>query len=116
MEVSQERLQEIVVLQPQGRLDATNGPVFEAAAMAVIEGGDPEFVIDMKGVPYISSAGLGVLLKTAKRARAEGGRIALAGLESSVNMVFEISGFLTLFVVHETAQDAVTQLSEDGPC
>jgi len=115
MQVSQERLQDVVVLRPEGRLDATNGPVLEEAAMAVIEAGDPEFVIDMKGVPYISSAGLGVLLKTAKRARAQGGRIALSGLEDSVNMVFEISGFLTLFVVHETAHDAVAMMG-DGPC
>ena len=71
-------------------------------------------MLDMQNVPYISSAGLGVLLKTAKRARAEGGRIALASLADSVNTVFEISGFLTLFVVHETCAEAVQDLAGDA--
>jgi anti-sigma B factor antagonist len=114
MQVEMDREQEVLVLRPTGRLDATHGPTLEQAVQSVLDEGTSRFVIDMAGVPYISSAGLGVLLKSAKGARAQGGRIVLSGLADSVNNVFEISGFLTLFVVHATCAEAVESLGGDS--
>jgi len=115
MKVAADKQQGVVVLKPEGRLDAVNGPDLDAAIGSALDAGERRIVIDLEGVPYISSAGLGVLLKGAKRARAEDGRIALSSLHDQVTDVFQVSGFLTLFVVHETCAEAVAEL-EGGAC
>lgn len=114
MDIELARESGVVVLKPVGRLDANNGPTLEQAVTGVIDGGDSRFVIDMTGVPYISSAGLGTLLKTAKQARSEGGRVALSALQETVTKVFEVSGFLQLFVVHESWNEAVAELAGES--
>ena len=114
MNIDVSREQDLVVLKTEGRIDATTCGQLDAAIAEVFDGGDSRFVIDMTGVEYISSAGLGVLLKGAKRARGAGGKIALSGLQESVTDVFEVSGFLTLFTVHASAGEAAGSLKDSG--
>ena len=114
MNIDVTREQDLVVLKTDGRIDATTCRQLDQAIGDVLDGGDNCFVIDMAGVDYISSAGLGVLLKGAKRARGVEGKIALSGLQESVTQVFEVSGFLTLFAVHATAGEAAAELKASG--
>jgi len=114
MQVAIDREEAVIVVRPRGRLDAVHGPALDEAIQGVLAQGSNRFVIDMAEVDYISSAGLGVLLKSAKSARAAGGRIAISGLADAVNRALDMSGFLTLFAVHETAASAVAELAADG--
>ena len=106
MEIDVQRAEGLVILRPVGRLDNVNGPLLEHTIWGLFDGGDAQLILDMSGISYISSAGLGVLLKSAKRARAEKGRIDLCSLQDSVTEVFEVSGFLQLFEVFESLEDA----------
>lgn len=56
-------------------------------------------VLDLAGLDYISSAGLGVLLKTQKRLMAGGGRLRLAGVNPHVRDILVYSGFDQLFEI-----------------
>ena len=56
---------------------------------------------------YISSAGLRVLLGTAKRLSGAGSALRLFGLNDTVREVFEISGFATILAVYATEAEAV---------
>ena len=49
--------------------------------------------LDCSGLEYISSAGLGVLLKTQKRLLAPGGKLRLAGVNRHLQDIFGYSGF-----------------------
>ena len=53
--------------------------------------------LDCTGLQYISSAGLGVLLKTQKRLSAAGGKLKLTGLSRHLRDVFQYSGFDRIF-------------------
>ena len=55
--------------------------------------------LDCRGLDYISSAGLGVLLKTQKRLMASGGRLRLAGVRPHLRDIFVYSGFDKLFEI-----------------
>ena len=55
--------------------------------------------LDCRGLEYISSAGLGVLLKTQKRLVAAGGKVRLAGVNRHVQDIFVYSGFDQLFEI-----------------
>lgn len=81
-----------------GRLDAARAP----SAQAFLDRVEAPCVIDMSGLEYISSAGLGVLLRTHKRLMAAGDGVRLVEVNSHINDIFTYSGFDRLFAI-ETA-------------
>ena len=56
-------------------------------------------VFDFRGLEYISSAGLGILLSTHKRLLAAGGRLRLINVSNHIYDVFRFSGFDQVFDV-----------------
>jgi len=82
-----------------GRLDAAQSPT----AQAFLDGVEGTVTLDCTGLEYISSAGLGVLLKTQKRLLASGGKLRLSGVNRHLQDIFGYSGFDQLFEI-EPAQ------------
>jgi anti-sigma B factor antagonist len=78
-----------------GRLDAAEAP----AAQAFLDQRTGTVTLDCAGLDYISSAGLGVLLKTQKRLLAANGKLRLAGLKPHLVDIFTYSGFDQLFEI-----------------
>lgn len=72
-----------------GRLDASQAE----AAQAALDRTQGAVTLDCRGLEYISSAGLGVLLKTQKRLLAESGRLRLVGVNRHLQDIFRFSGF-----------------------
>ncbi|HCE44969.1 MAG TPA: anti-sigma factor antagonist [Lentisphaeria bacterium] len=83
----------------KGRLDAVTASAAEAAINRTIDSGASNLVLDLSGLDYVSSAGLRVLLVTAKKLSRQNGKIVLCGLQNTVREVFTISGFLSIFPV-----------------
>lgn len=78
-----------------GRLDAAGAP----DAQAFLDRVEGTVTLDCRGLEYISSAGLGVLLKTQKRLMAAGGKLRLAGVSRHLQDIFGYSGFDRLFEI-----------------
>jgi len=89
----------------EGRLDTATVPAVEPGLLAMVAG--KGLVLDLSGVRFVSSAGLRVLLKVAKAARAGGQRFAACGLQPAVHEVFEIGGFLQIIPVFGTRGEAI---------
>ncbi|MEM8551740.1 MAG: STAS domain-containing protein [Pseudomonadota bacterium] len=94
------------VIAPAGRIDSSTAAQFQETVIEAVEGGATRMVLDFSDVGYISSAGLRVVLLAGKRLKGGGGTLALCGMQPSIREVFEISGFIGLFEVRDTAQDA----------
>ena len=76
-----------------GRLDAAQ----TAKLQEFLDGlADPR-VLDFKGLEYISSAGLGVLLKTQKRVFDSSGALKLTNVSKHIGDVFNYSGLDQIF-------------------
>ena len=73
-----------------GALNTDTAPEFEQQLQSVIESGYNLTVLDMKGLDYISSAGLRVIFKAAKHAKSAGHRLAAANRKPHIDKVFEI--------------------------
>jgi anti-sigma B factor antagonist len=78
-----------------GRLDASQA----ATAQDFMDRLNGQVVLDCKGLDYLSSAGLGVLLKTQKRLMAAGGQMRLVGVSRHVRDIFTYSGFDQIFEI-----------------
>lgn len=79
----------------RGRLDAANA-VKAQRFLDQIEGA---CILDLSDLDYISSAGLGVLLKTHKRLMATGQGVKLVNVRHHIHDVFRYSGFDKLFEI-----------------
>lgn len=110
MNLEQERRGDIVILRPVGRLDSASSPELEQAILERLEGGCNRIVFDLVGMDYVSSAGLRVILLAGKKLRASHGKLAIAGMRDMVRDVFEMSGFLTLFAVTSSVDEAVARV------
>lgn len=87
----------VVVIK--GRLDASNS----ATAQQFLDGTDGAVTLDCAGLDYVSSAGLGVLLKTHKRLLDNGGKLRLANVDSHLQNIFHYSGFDRIFEIVTTS-------------
>ena len=73
-----------------GRVDTVTAPELEAA----LKFGDATcVVIDLANVPYMSSAGLRLLLAAHKKMVAKGGELQIAHVQADVREVLDITGF-----------------------
>ena len=78
-----------------GRLDAAQCD----RALEVLDDLSGPTEVDCTGLEYISSAGLGILLKTQKRLMGEGGGLRLTGVSNHIHDVFRYSGFDQIFQI-----------------
>ena len=89
------RLDEQGQVAVSGRLDAANAE----NALNFLNRLDGECVLDMAALEYISSAGLGVLLRTHKRLMVDGAGLKLVNVSPHIRDIFTYSGFDKLFEI-----------------
>ncbi len=90
----------------KGRLDAVTAAEAEASINRTIDSGASNIVLDLSGLEYISSAGLRVMLVTAKKMSRQNGKVVLCGLRDNVKEVFSVSGFLSIFPISADEAEA----------
>ncbi|MDX1507419.1 MAG: STAS domain-containing protein [Woeseiaceae bacterium] len=78
-----------------GRLDAAQC----AKAEAFMDGIKEDGVLDFGKLEYISSAGLGILLKTQKRLATSGAALKIINVNNHIHDVFRYSGFHAIFEI-----------------
>jgi len=94
-----------------GRVDSANAKDFDQALSAIIDQGVTGLVIDCSGLKYMSSAGLRVLLIAIRKTNAAGGGLAMCQVPDHIREVLEVSGFVRLTKVFDTAEEAQESLS-----
>ena len=110
MDISEQQLDGAWLVAASGRIDSNSAPELEAVLPDRVQR-HVATVLDLAGVAYVSSAGLRVLLKGAKTAKATGHRLTLAGLAPTVQEVFDISGFSGIFQI---VPDVTAALAAEG--
>lgn len=107
LKIIEEKQNDINIYRLHGQLDTNTSPEFEQRLFKAITNGTRNLVLNLKGLHYISSAGIRVLLKAINTMRRLNGRIILCCLEDYVKEVFEISGMGVLLPIFPTKDDAL---------
>ena len=95
------------VLQVGGEVDVATAPRLREQLIKLVNDQRFRVVVDLGGVDFIDSTGLGVLIGALKRVRTHGGDLALVCTERRILKVFEITGLNQVFAIHETVDAAV---------
>ncbi|MFO7816253.1 MAG: STAS domain-containing protein [Thermodesulfobacteriota bacterium] len=107
MEFQTEDKGQKTLLKAWGRMDATTSAEFEQKCDELIKNNAKNIIVDLSGLEYISSAGLRSILAVGKKLKNEGGNFAFCNLQGMVKEVFDISGFGSIFPVHDTLEEAL---------
>jgi len=102
----------VMRLMLAGRLNLETAAVLKAAVRRVIARGCCNILLDMQGVEFINSSGLGALVSVLKDVRIAGGRLALCHLARYVKEIFEVTQLANVFVLYATDRDALVMLRE----
>ncbi len=96
------------VLAVQGEVDVATAPKLREKLIDLVNGGSSYIVIDLSGVEFLDSTGLGVLVGGLKRVRTLDGELTLVCDEPRILKVFEITGLTKVFTMHATVDEAVS--------
>lgn len=99
-----------VVCRPVGELDAFTVSQFRQSLAELAS--NPRILIDMSGVPFVDSAGLGALIGGIRRARELGGDVAVACNRPTLTRLLHTTGFDRIVTVTETVDAAAAALLE----
>ena len=110
MAINAERQGDTLVAKAEGRIDGTNAREFQDDLDSVIEEGDRTVILNFEDLMYISSAGIRVVLMTAKTLQRREARFALCSLSEPVREIFEVSGFDKIIPIHASQADAISAL------
>ncbi len=111
MDIIETRQNQITIFSLSGRLDSNSSPEFDKRIIQAMENGFRFIVLDCRKLDYITSAGLRVVVKTAKKLKPEEGRIILCAMEDYVKEVFEIAGFDSFLPILPTLEDGIRMIT-----
>ncbi|MEW6443851.1 MAG: STAS domain-containing protein [bacterium] len=109
MQVRQEGALHIVSCQ--GRMDANVSGALKDRIQQLVDKGATRLVLDLEGVDFLDSSGLGVLVACLRRVREKQGEIKLSGLRPEVRSIFEITRVSRLFHICGDVAEAAAAFS-----
>jgi anti-sigma B factor antagonist len=92
--------QSLTFLHLTGILNSDTADEFENKLGQFILDGQVQLVVNMSGVPYVSSRGWGILISTVQAFRKRGGDIRIMGMSPNVNKLFHQTGLSAIFEVY----------------
>jgi anti-anti-sigma factor len=108
MDLTEETLGEVLVLVVKGRLDNEAAPALGGRLTEAFAASGKRLVLDLRQLEYINSAGFRALLLAAKRAEETGSRFVVCGLSGMVRQLFELGGFLNVFRILGSREEAIS--------
>jgi anti-sigma B factor antagonist len=100
----------VTIASLAGEIDASTAPAIQQQLNLLVAPG-AQVVLNLSAVPYMSSAGLRLLLSIYRQITGAGGKIALAAVVDEIKDTMSVTGFLKFFVVYDTVAEAVAALA-----
>ncbi|MGH9064756.1 MAG: STAS domain-containing protein [Acidimicrobiales bacterium] len=94
------------VVAVQGEVDVYTAPRLRERLVELVSQGVYRIVVDLEGVDFLDSTGLGVLVGGLKRLRSHDGDLALVCTQPRILKVFEITGLTKVFAIHDSVAAA----------
>ena len=102
----------VTVITVRGRLDPSDGQdPLEAAVNAAIEGGKMNILMDLRSVSYISSTGIGSLIKAYRSVLKKKGKVKLLNPSQCVKNILSISKLDGVFEIFTDERQALTSFA-----
>jgi anti-sigma B factor antagonist len=95
------------IVEVGGEIDVYSAPALRDRLNGLVAEGHHDLIVDMQGVEFLDSTGLGVLVGGLKRVRTHNGSLQLVCSQERVLKVFRITGLTKVFVIHDSIDKAL---------
>ncbi|WP_244788818.1 anti-sigma factor antagonist BldG [Streptomyces sp. BJ20] len=107
LSLSTETVGDRTIVRVGGEIDVYTAPKLREQLVELVNDGSFHLVVDMEGVDFLDSAGLGVLVGGLKRVRAHEGSLRLVCNQERILKIFRITGLTKVFPIHTSVEEAV---------
>ncbi len=90
----------------RGSLDLATSPTVRAALIDAADKGKKDIVVDLSGLDFLDSTGLGALIGAHRRATEHDGSMRLVVREGAILRLLNITGLIRIFEVYPSREDA----------
>lgn len=111
MPVEHTRVGDVLVIRISGRMEVPDLPDIGNALAGLLAYRAEKAVVDLSGVSYISSQGVGLVARECRAQRSKGGDLRLCSLPDIVREVFELTGVSKQIQVFPDLQSAIDSYS-----
>ncbi len=94
------------VLAVRGEVDVYTAPRLREKLVELVSQGKYRIIVDLEGVDFLDSTGLGVLVGALKRVRSNDGELSLVCTQPRIRKVFEVTGLTKVFSLFDSVDDA----------
>ncbi|MBV9285658.1 MAG: STAS domain-containing protein [Acidimicrobiia bacterium] len=107
LELEVDRKSDWRVLTVRGEIDVTTTPRVRAQLISLLSEGKPNVIVDLEGVDFLDSSGLGALVAALKLARSRSGELRIVcDQQRSVRKVLEVTGLERVLDRYDTVAAA----------
>ena len=108
MEIVERTVNDVTVLDLKGKMTLGEGDeLLKDKINSLLAAGKKKLLLNLEGVPYIDSAGLGEVVRTYTTVSRQGGSLKLLNLTKRIEDLLSITKLLTVFDTYDNKADAV---------
>ena len=112
MQIEQRAVGDVVILDLRGKITLGEGDeLLKDKVNSLVNQGHKKIILNLAGVPYIDSAGLGEVVRTYTTVSRQGGSLKLLNLTKRITDLLSITKLLTVFETFDTENEAVRSFS-----
>jgi anti-sigma B factor antagonist len=108
MQIEERVIGGVTILDLKGKMTLGEGDeLLKDKINSLIHQGQKKLLLNLEGVPYIDSAGLGEIVRTYTTVSRQGGSLKLVNLTKRITDLLAITKLLTVFETFENEKDAI---------
>ncbi|MBD2195143.1 MULTISPECIES: anti-sigma factor antagonist [Calothrix] len=106
---------EVTLVELEGEVDGKTAPEVQKQVLPLVQP-NSKLLVDLTKVPYMSSAGLRILLSLHRTFSDQKGKFVLVGVAPEIQDTMEITGFLNFFNLRDTVESGLNflQVEDDS--
>ena len=108
MEIAERKVSDVTILDLTGKMTLGEGDeMLKQTINNLLAAGNKKLVLNLGGVPYIDSAGLGEVVRTHTTVSRQGGSLKLLNLTKRIEDLLSITKLLTVFDTYDSEAEAI---------
>jgi anti-sigma B factor antagonist len=108
MDIAERTVNDVTILDLKGKMTLGEGDeLLKDKINSLLAAGRKKLLLNLEGVPYIDSAGLGEVVRTYTTVSRQGGSLKLLNLTKRIEDLLSITKLLTVFETYDSETEAV---------
>jgi len=113
MQIDERVVGDVTILDLRGKMTLGEGDeLLREKVSSLVSQGKKKLILNLDGVPYIDSAGLGEIVRTYTTVSRQGGKLKLLNLTKRIEDLLSITKLLTVFEVYEDEPEALQSYAD----